>query len=1578
MVRRTGSMKQSSSTTSAVSIENRQGLARLACLYLAASLLWIGLTAAGLILAEVSGAVAALLSAVSAGLLVVASTVLFFRWHAGTLRAVAELVGLPGDGGWGEPVDPAAAGAPRAGTADADDSSDGDADGNASRGLGHVAAVVPGALFRYQLFPDGRGRYLYLSDAISELYGSTPAELCGMEDAHPLLLKLLVPEDLPMLADSWLRARRGTRSWHCEYRVRHPRRGEIWVEGRAVASDAGGTLWYGFLADITARKHAEAELRQSEALCRVLVENNTDAVFLHATGGVIAEVNSAAEALLGYGTAELLGQTPALFDAGMSDPQEQQAIGLALQRGETLIFDREHRRKDGTIVPVEVRLKGFNSDGQMLAVSSVRDISDRKRRELALQASEKRFRQLADLVPGVVWCQRGSAPASYLSERWFEYTGLRDAEPDNLAKVIHPDDLQTVYARFQHAGQMGQPYRCEYRLRHIQDGEYRWFLAHAVPLPDAQSGVDEWFGLAMDVDDLKHSEAALREERDRFGHFAQGVPGILHTYRMSPDGQASYPYASPSLEAVLGLTREQLADFAVRPQDYIHADDLLRVALAVQESAQRLEVYRDLYRFRHPRKGEIWVEVQSAPVREADGSIVWHGIMSDATERSVAASRLADSERRYRQLADSIPQVVWTSGHDGTVDFLNRRALEYTGFSAVALSQFSWNSVIHPEDREMAQQCWDSSQRQERLLEVSLRLRRADGTYRWHMLRHTPMRDSRGTLRRWYGTSTDIDDLKQVELALRAERDRFTALVNTVPGVIFACHVHADGQRSLDFVAPQVADLMGIDAAVAQLDMQQLVQQIHPEDLPGVERDFAEATRSLRLWRSEFRAIHGQRGVLWVEGVAQPTALPDGGVLWQGFLADISERKRAEGALQQQLEMLRVLSAAAADFLGGTDARPLLPELFDRVAEQLGCEIYWQYRCTGDRLQLVFTRGLSDAEEESGRFLPVGELLCGVCAEQQAAIYVDYLQDSEDPKAKAAKSLGLRVYFANPLIVSGELVGTLCFGSRVKDTLTEAERSFASAFSQHVALAKARQASDEALRDSEERYRRLVQMLPVAVLVTSQGVVSFCNPAFVRLMDAADESGLLAVPLSSFVHPDYAESLTTRLASHGSAPESALELRLQRQDGSSIPVQIELTHFIQQGRPATMVAVLDLTERESALAARRRLEEQVWQAQKLEATGRLAGGVAHDFNNLLTIINGCCHLLLASSGLNEEQHEAVAGIEGASERAARLTKQLLALSRKALIEPRVLDLNAVVSDSTQLLRRLLGEDIALSSKLDPLLLRIKADPGQIDQVLLNLAVNSRDAMPQGGVLSLETGNIYIGPDDSEHYPELRPGPYVRLSVSDNGQGIPTDVIANIFEPFFTTKPAGRGTGLGLAVVHGIVKQSGGHISVYSEVGVGTTFMLLLPALPVASARAPRSVIAADAPRGNETILLVDDEPEVRRLAKLSLSLHGYNVLEAANGEDALRIADKQAEPIHLLVTDLVMPLMGGRLLAHTLRQKLVHLRVLFMSGFTDDSVVRHGLLDTAEAFMQKPFTPTILAQQVRSLLDRRPTNLRSE
>ncbi len=387
------------------------------------------------------------------------------------------------------------------------------------------------------------------------------------------------------------------------------------------------------------------------------------------------------------------------------------------------------------------------------------------------------------------------------------------------------------------------------------------------------------------------------------------------------------------------------------------------------------------------------------------------------------------------------------------------------------------------------------------------------------------------------------------------------------------------------------------------------------------------------------------------------------------------------------------------------------------------------------------------------------------------------------------------------------------------------------------------------------------------------------------------------------------------------------------------------------------------------ITQRKALETQLVQSQKMEAIGRLAGGLAHDFNNLLTAILGSADLLLEMLGPEHPGREDVDAVRQASLRAAELTRQLLAFSRQQVLTPRMLDLNALVADVEKILRRLIGEDIELHTALAPALGVVRADPSQLEQVIMNLAVNARDAMPRSGTLTIETANVELDADYAREHPPVTPGRYVLLAVTDTGIGMDAKTKSRLFEPFFTTKELGKGTGLGLSTVYGIVKQSGGYIWVYSEPGRGTTFKIYLPRVEAPVETAAPAAGPSGSLGGSDTVLVVEDDEDVRRLTHKVLQGRGYTVLVSENGPEALRVAAQHAGPIQLLVTDVVMPGMSGREVGLLLAPGRPEMRVLYLSGYADESIVHHGVLEPGLAFLQKPFTPEALARKVREVLD---------
>jgi PAS domain S-box-containing protein len=498
--------------------------------------------------------------------------------------------------------------------------------------------------------------------------------------------------------------------------------------------------------------------------------------------------------------------------------------------------------------------------------------------------------------------------------------------------------------------------------------------------------------------------------------------------------------------------------------------------------------------------------------------------------------------------------------------------------------------------------------------------------------------------------------------------------------------------------------------------------------------------------------------------------------------------------------------------------------------------------------------------------------------------------------------------------------------------------------------------AEQALREGEERYRTLFERSPHPMFVYDTQTLAFLavNDAAVSQYGHAREQ-FLRMALADLHPAEDVPALREVLAKSGPCFERRGAWRHRKKDGSLLDVEIT-AHALPFGdRPACIVLADDVTER-------RRLEEQLGQVQKMEAVGRLAGGVAHDFNNLLTVVNGYAAMLLEDVADRPDCAAHARAILQAGERAAALTQQLLAFGRRQIVAPQLLDLNAVANGSAPLVARLLGDDVRLVLDLRPDLGRVRADPAQLEQVLLNLAVNARDAMPQGGTLSVTTRDARPG----EAGADAPPGPHVVLAVTDTGRGMSAEVQRHLFEPFFTTKELGQGTGLGLACVYGIVKQAGGHIAVESGPDAGTTFRILLPraADPEPSAEPPEPSVPAAA----RTVLLADDEAGVRALARQVLSAAGYVVLEAGDGDEALRRAEAHAGRIDLLVSDVMMPGLSGRELAERLLARDPALRVLYLSGHTEDEVVRQGVSNAEVHFLPKPFSPAALVEKVRQVL----------
>ena len=1121
-------------------------------------------------------------------------------------------------------------------------------------------------------------------------------------------------------------------------------------------------------------------------------------------------------------------------------------------------------------------------------------------------------------------------------------------------------------------------------------------------------------------------------------------------------------------------------------------------------------------------------------------------------------SSTGDSDARLRELADAIPQIVWTAAPDGSLTYVNARGAEYAGRPSGELHGLAWVEAIHPDDLPAASAAKDEAVRTAAPHEFEFRLRRADGVYRWHVSRQVPKRADDGSVVAWFGTCTDIDELKQTQQALRDAEARLAEAQKLARLASWCWEPITDRVWWSD----AEFELFGVDHTVAP-SFEAFLALLHPDHRATAIARVEAMRAGADEFADELRLVRADGSTLWIHSRARATRDAAGRLVKvDGTDQDITERKLAEAAAHESESRLQAAVAVAGLGVIAVDYDRQTAELSPEAARHFGlpastpldravvharfhpddqAEIArliagaldpagagWfamdhrillpggETRWLQVRQQVSFVDGrphrgvvvtldITDRRRSAARFREQ-EMLVREAAElaqvggwgfDPTTLQTDWTPDvarmyglSEPPPLERALEFfaaeqrpGLEVALAaamqhgTPHDLELQLNGA--------DGVTRWVRTICRPIVEDGRVVRVRgslqditdrKQIESALHTSEQRYRRLVDVLPTAVVVNDGERVLYCNPAFVRLVGATSAAEVLARPVLEWVHPDDRDIARARLAelTTTTEPLPGVEIHLRHVDGHPVSSYGTSTPISGYGPRAYLVALTDVTDRERAtlllrtvlasvsdaiitidtqgvvesanpaaarqfgqpvdrlvgtnvsalmpepyrhqhdgyldaylrtgaakvigigrevegqrhdgtrfpaeltvteftldgkrhftgvlrdISARKRLEDQFRQAQKMEAVGRLAGGVAHDFNNLLTVINVYCEVLLASPLADDDQRESVAAIRDAAERATRLTQQLLAFGRKAILEPKVLDLNELVSESARLLRRLLGEDIILIVRESPRPVRVKADPTQLEQVIMNLAVNARDAMPTGGRLTIETA---IGAAD-----DSGPTPVARLTVTDTGHGMTDEVRRSIFEPFFTTKGVGKGTGLGLAVVDGAIAQCGGGIAVESTVGVGTTFRLWLPLVGDDGAAADAATMAI-ASRGAETVLLVEDDDAVRGVVRLALTMQGFTVLEADGGAAALRVAETHPGEIHLLVSDVVMPEMGGRQVLEALRRQRPGVRALFMSGYTDDAALRHGVVESTDAFIQKPFTPLSLARKVRQVLD---------
>ncbi len=1351
---------------------------------------------------------------------------------------------------------------------------------------------------------------VWWSDAEFELFGLSATSI---KPSFEAFLALLHPDDRPIALARVDAMFAGANEFANDLRIILADGTLMWIHSQARATrSADGTLLsvQGTDQDITASRLAREAAEESERRLQAAIEvAQLGILSINYANETVTFTPRAAEQF-GFPIGATVSRSE-LHSRFHPDDKDNLArlIDGSLDACGSGSFGIEHRviRPDGSVRWLNVRKQvTFVNEQPSGSVVVTADVTDRREAEARFREQEMLVREAAELAKVGGW---GFDPITLQADWTPEVAYMYGLNPDA------PPAMQEALSFF---SQEQRPQLEDALAAAVQhgtphdlelqltgaDGEKRWVRTICRPIVE-DGRVVRVRGSLQDITDRKRVESELRASEERYRMLFDSNPHPMWVYDVDT---LRFLAVNDAAVAKYGYTREEFLTMTIR-------------AIRPDEDVPKLEagIARD---FRGLRRSADWrhrckdgtvfdVDVSSHDLPDGQGRTRLV-LALDITDRKRAEAELQASERRLRLALEAAGAIafVWDIPSDIVTRYFSKEpALPANSEQVGRLDEVRMR--VHPKDLDAFDARLAACLASGTEYRNEYRVIRPDGSTASLEEYGYLDRNEDGSPIQLTGMSIDVTDRLAAVESLRISEERLRVALNGAQGGVWDWDINT-GEA---WWSPEMYDLFGVPKGMDTREMA-VMELIHEEDRARVRDTIANAIAKHTDYHCEFRVLSGKR---WLSSQARLSVDTSGtpnrlvGITW-----DITERVEANEALR------------------------LSESRYRQLVDMLPSAIFVQAQDTILFVNPAFMQlmGASNAEELLGRSL------------------FDVLHPASHDLLRRRHDEMLN----NPNPLTGfEIVGLRRDGRSIP---------------LHVVAAPIEgygvNATLFALSDLTERERSAALLRSVldsvddAILtVDDQGIVTSVNQSTERLFQYG-ESEVLGMAVSVLV-PDLGVDAHERFGGHdvrSRVTRSAgvgRDVKGLRKDGTSFPAELTVTEFLRDGQREFTWVLRDIT-------ARRQLEEQFRQSQKMEAVGRLAGGVAHDFNNLLTVINGYSELILTDLAVDHPLQRPLAAIHDAGDRAARLTKQLLAMSRKSMVEPRLVDLNELVAESAELFRRLIGEDISLSVLADPKPVRVVLDPGQLEQVLMNLVVNARDAMPSGGQLTIETRTVDLSSEPEHASSNLPLGRYAMLRVTDTGCGMSLEVQDKIFEPFFTTKGVGKGTGLGLAVVHGVVQQSGGTIAVDSTHGNGSTFKILLPAADEAVGESTASEINVSL-KGRETVLVAEDEEAVRTLVRFALEGQGYTVLTASAGLDALDLLRTHTGQVDLLVTDMIMPGISGRELAEKARRARPNLRVIYMSGYTDDALVRYGLHGTSEQFIQKPFTPLGLVRKVRSILD---------
>jgi len=1354
---------------------------------------------------------------------------------------------------------------------------------------------------------------------------------------YELFLEHVLPEDRAEVDRRFQAALATGTAWDFECRIRRAD-GEtrwIWASGQQELDDEKRPIrMAGIVQDISERKRGEVALQERERLLRFVTGSVRVGLVTVGAEYRFLFANEAYAQIYGLDPTNMVGRLVSeVLPSEWSRIQPWMDRSLSGERAEYefMLPSKTGQRPRYYSAIYESRQ---DRGGEPSVHVAVVDITERKQAELALAERERLLAVVTGSARvGLVIVGPGYRYL-FANEAYGEIFGL--ATKDIVGCRV-PDILPRAWSQIQprlDRALAGERVVYELALPGL-DGRMLGHYAVNYEPRISDTGERSVVVVVVNITERKQAELALAE-RERMLQFVTSSAGVGLVVL---DSDYRYLFANEAYGRIYGIAVSEIVGRRVPevipyawPQIKPHLDRSLGGTPGGFDLSLPPLPGTD-----QPRTLAVAYE----PRARDDGSLTSVVVITDVSERKQASEAAARLSERVTLAARAAGLGIWDwdlignqiSWDDQMFSLYGRKRGDFGG------AYEAWLAGVHPDDRE---RCNEESQRARDGLadyESEFRAIWPDGTLHYLKAIGEVFRDETGRPVRMLGINFDVTE---AHLAQEAVLESQAKLEAAMASMTDAVSISDSGGQVVHFNDAFVTfHRFGARSECAKhISNYQDIVEVFLENGETLPLDMWAVPRALRgetATNAEYCMRRKDTGETWYGSYSFSPILDNGGAIVGAVVVgrDITERKRAAQEALEREERFRQLAENIREVFWLNDIRngqilyvsPAYESIWGRTCDAL-------YESPWDWIDAVH-------EAERSRVL---DAFHGQMAGEDYDI--EYRIVRPDGTLRWIHDRGFPVFNE-----AGEIYRV----AGVAEDITE------------------RRLAEYASQQQQVRLEGIVNSAMDGIITVDEDqCVILMNAAAERMFECRSEE-VLGTRVERFIPERSRAAHSGHVREFGKTGVAARAMGRfgpisgLRASGEEFPIEASISQIAVDGHKLYTVTCRDVTERVRAETDRKALESQLQQSQKMEAFGQLAGGVAHDFNNLLTVINGYSEWMIGNLPADSDVRGYATEIHKAGERASALTRQLLTFSRQQVIEPRVLNLNSLVEGVEKMLRRLIGEDVRLSTALHPSGGLVKVDPGQIEQVLLNLAVNSRDAMPQGGRLTIETGLVELDAAYANTHAEVTAGRFNLLAVSDTGAGMSREVRERIFEPFFTTKGPGRGKGLGLAVVHGIVKQNGGHVQVYSEPGKGTTFKIYLPL--VAPASAERAVgDSAPTQGGGETILLVEDEDSLREMAVLALTSLGYTVLSASSGRDAIERMAAEDGRVDLLLTDVVMPEMSGRSLAETLGAHYPDLKVLFSSGYTDDAVMRHGVLQSEVAFLQKPYTLEALARKVREVL----------